>query len=55
MKEKQTEIGVIIGRFQLHELHQAHIDPLETVFENGKLIREQTFDEIRKIALTYTK
>ena len=36
-------------------MFNSYIDSLETVFENGKLIREQTFDEIRKIALTYTK
>lgn len=34
MKEKQTDIGVIVGRFQLHELHEAHIKLIETVLEN---------------------
>lgn len=34
MKEKQTEIGVIIGRFQVHELHEAHIALINTVLAN---------------------
>lgn len=34
MKEKTSDIGVIIGRFQLNELHSAHKDLLETVLNN---------------------
>lgn len=34
MKEKQTDIGVIIGRFQIHELHSEHIKLIETVLSN---------------------
>lgn len=34
MKEKQNDIGVIIGRFQVHELHTAHINLISTVIEN---------------------
>lgn len=33
MKELQTDIGVVIGRFQLHELHQAHRDLINHVLE----------------------
>lgn len=33
MKEKQTEIGVIIGRFQLHNLHEAHKELIQYVIE----------------------
>ena len=35
MQEKQTDIGVVIGRFQLHELHEAHIELIEN---NTKLL-----------------
>jgi bifunctional NMN adenylyltransferase/nudix hydrolase len=31
--KKDYDIGVIIGRFQLHELHDAHKDLFETVFK----------------------
>ena len=31
MNETQTEIGVVIGRFQLHELHTEHIKLIEHV------------------------
>ena len=34
MEEKQTDIGVIIGRFQVHELHLAHMALIETVLQN---------------------
>lgn len=34
MKEKMTEIGVIIGRFQVHNLHHEHLKLIETVFDN---------------------
>ena len=34
MKEKSTDIGIIIGRFQLHELHEAHKELIETVINN---------------------
>lgn len=33
MKEKLTEIGVIIGRFQLHNLHDAHKELIQYVIE----------------------
>ena len=33
MQEKQTEIGVVIGRFQLHELHEAHIELIQHVID----------------------
>jgi bifunctional NMN adenylyltransferase/nudix hydrolase len=35
---KKWEIGVIIGRFQLHQLHQAHCDVIESVLENHKKV-----------------
>lgn len=31
MQEKQTDIGVVIGRFQLHELHEAHTELIKHV------------------------
>lgn len=31
VKTEQYDVGVIIGRFQVHELHQAHIDLIQTV------------------------
>lgn len=34
MKEKSTDIGVIVGRFQLHKLHEAHIDLITSVLAN---------------------
>lgn len=34
MKEIQTDIGVVIGRFQIHELHSAHIDLIQHVIDN---------------------
>lgn len=30
MQEKQTDIGVIIGRFQIHELHEAHKELIQS-------------------------
>lgn len=30
-KEKKTDVGVIVGRFQVHELHEAHIDLINSV------------------------
>lgn len=33
MKEKSSDIGVVIGRFQLHELHEAHKGLIKTVLE----------------------
>lgn len=33
MQEKQTEIGVVIGRFQLHELHNAHKELIQHVID----------------------
>ena len=42
MQEKQTDIGVVIGRFQLHEFHEAHIELIE-----------QTFDQVRETANSY--
>ena len=38
MKETTTEVGVIIGRFQLHELHEAHKSLLEHVFEKHEKV-----------------
>jgi bifunctional NMN adenylyltransferase/nudix hydrolase len=32
------EIGVIVGRFQLHELHEAHIDLIDNVVKNHKKV-----------------
>lgn len=34
-------------------MFNSYLDSLETVYENGKLMREQTFSEIRKIANSY--
>ena len=31
MTEKKTEIGVIIGRFQIHTLHDAHVELIQHV------------------------
>jgi bifunctional NMN adenylyltransferase/nudix hydrolase len=36
--EKKTEIGVLIGRFQVHELHAAHRDLFERVLANHKKV-----------------
>lgn len=33
MKEKQTEIGIVIGRFQLHNLHEAHKELIQCVID----------------------
>lgn len=49
MTNKQNAIGVVVGRFQVHKLTEGHKEILDLVYENGKLIREQTFSEIRKI------
>lgn len=38
MKEKQTEIGVVIGRFQLHNLHEAHLELIEHVAERHEKV-----------------
>ena len=32
------DIGIIIGRFQLHDLHQAHCDVIESVMSNHKKV-----------------
>lgn len=32
------EVGVIIGRFQLHQLHKAHCDVIESVLSNHKKV-----------------
>lgn len=34
----QQDVGVIVGRFQVHELHQAHIDLIQTVLDRHKKI-----------------
>lgn len=34
MNEKRADVGVIIGRFQLHELHLAHKDLIDSVVQN---------------------
>lgn len=36
MKKPPTEIGVIVGRFQVHQLHDAHIELIETVAKKHK-------------------
>lgn len=33
MKEKSTDVGVIVGRFQVHELHPAHKDLFQSVLD----------------------
>ncbi len=33
-KEKKTDVGVIVGRFQVHQLHEAHIDLIDSVKKN---------------------
>jgi bifunctional NMN adenylyltransferase/nudix hydrolase len=38
MDNKNTEIGILIGRFQVHELHAAHKDLFERVLANHKKI-----------------
>lgn len=35
-EQKHYEIGVIVGRFQIHELHEAHRMVIETVLKNHK-------------------
>jgi bifunctional NMN adenylyltransferase/nudix hydrolase len=37
-KAKHYEIGVIVGRFQIHELHEAHRMVIETVINNHKKV-----------------
>ena len=34
MKELSSDIGVIIGRFQIHELHEEHIKLIDHVLHN---------------------
>ncbi|MBC8042396.1 MAG: NUDIX domain-containing protein [Rhizobacter sp.] len=34
----QTDIGVIVGRFQVHELHQAHTELIESVMAEHKKV-----------------
>lgn len=34
LKSVKYDVGVIVGRFQIHKLHQAHINLLKTVSEN---------------------
>lgn len=36
-------------------MFNSYIDSLEPVFENGKLLRDQTFDDICKTVLYYSK
>jgi bifunctional NMN adenylyltransferase/nudix hydrolase len=36
--EAQKDIGVIVGRFQVHELHEAHRDIIETVMKNHRRV-----------------
>ena len=38
MKEKTTDIGVIIGRFQAHELHSEHIKLIESVLSKHEKV-----------------
>jgi bifunctional NMN adenylyltransferase/nudix hydrolase len=38
MKEPQTEIGVVIGRFQLHKLHSEHEKLIQHVQNNHEKI-----------------
>jgi len=38
MKEKNNEIGVIIGRFMIHELHDAHKDLINTVLDKHQRV-----------------
>lgn len=33
-KEKKSDVGVIVGRFQVHELHEAHLDLINSVKNN---------------------
>jgi len=37
-KDKKYDIGVIIGRFQVHELHKGHIALIENVLSNHKKV-----------------
>lgn len=34
LKSKSTDVGVIVGRFQVHELHEAHTSLIDTVKSN---------------------
>lgn len=38
LKEKVTEIGVIIGRFQINKLHDAHVELIQTVINNHEKV-----------------
>ena len=38
MKEKQTEIGVLIGRFQVHKLHSEHLKLIKHVISNHEKV-----------------
>ncbi len=50
---KQYDFMVLIGRFQ--PLHNGHIEvidkALEVVWENGVLVRDQSFAEVRSLAV----
>ena len=36
-------------------MFNSYIDSLETVFENGQLLRDQDWEDVRKTALYYSK
>ena len=38
IKHPKTDVGVIVGRFQVHELHQAHRDLIEQVMRNHQKV-----------------
>lgn len=38
VKTEQYDVGVIIGRFQVHELHDAHIDLIQTVCDKHEKV-----------------
>ena len=38
MKQIQSDVGIIVGRFQVADLHPAHIDLIETVVKAHKRV-----------------
>ena len=38
MKKNTTDVGVIVGRFQVNELHAAHRELIDTVIGNHKKV-----------------
>ena len=47
---KNYNVGVVVGRFQLDMPHAQQENLLTEVFRNGKLLVDQTFNQVRENA-----